>query len=884
MSKMSYKLHIQKGSMDVPRNETTYTRDELMEMTTFQLRNICYKEKLVGSVVNNLDREGLLNTILRFRSAEESLFIEADTTGGFERIEAALHAYLNTPLPGADSIKIPAKMSLYAGLAVDRLDGYRVESAQGLSESNVLLVNDYMELCGIFQLRKEADKQGRYMLFSHKDVPWRKTVNQSYSLLFFRKQDSDYLYKAYTEDKPLPPVNLHYYKVPVTDLEIRELEETDAVLAIDFGTSSTTAGAFLDHQYVSAPSSNDLLNGRIKLNAINYVAFPDTTQKTEEWIEVLPTVVQVADCSVAQDVRYHIGYEALRQMKKNGYSSHATVFFGLKRWVNSYHKLEEVMDSQGNTAMVKRSDILRQYLLYVIQTAEHQFKCRFRHLHITSPVKLKTQFIEMFTDILPEYRIESQDALDEGMAVLFNTIADQIDKDSFLDGETYQALVIDCGGGTTDLSSCRFRIEDGHISYRIDISTTYENGDTNFGGNNITYRIMQFMKIVFADYYSKGRHVTDIDQLIDIPGSEIFRHVDEFGVNAVYEQFERRYREAEALLPTCYKAYENKSRDDYQRVRNNFHFLWDLADHMKKEFFRQTGILRNRFTAEGEQCQEQDLKLTAVERWVLSIREDDRFRDVYDLPDVVFNSKEINHLIKADIYEILRVFLDDFYQEGKLADFSIIKLTGQSCRIDVFREALKEFVPGRSIEFRQRSEDAGKVPDLKLSCLRGALRYQSAKKAGFIEAQITNHAPVVPYSVTAFTHNRQERILIRSQEKLSQVHGAISRPYGVSEVEFFLKESDGLLRKRYLYTDDRSAYKPVLYEEIQAKYASHIPQEETDSIQNGEVKFFVFSGGSEWGFHVVPVARQNEQLLLGKKVFFAFESDLSELDFFDGMK
>ncbi|MDH6353211.1 molecular chaperone [Brevibacillus sp. 1238] len=884
MSKMSYKLHIQKGSMDVPRNETTYTRDELMEMTTFQLRNICYKEKLVGSVVNNLDREGLLNTILRFRSAEESLFIESDTTGGFERIEAALHAYLNTPLPGADSIKIPAKMSLYAGLAVDRLDGYRVESAQGLSESNVLLVNDYMELCGIFQLRKEADKQGRYMLFSHKDVPWRKTVNQSYSLLFFRKQDSDYLYKAYTEDKPLPPVNLHYYKVPVTDLEIRELEETDAVLAIDFGTSSTTAGAFLDHQYVSAPSSNDLLNGRIKLNAINYVAFPDTTQKTEEWIEVLPTVVQVADCSVAQDVRYHIGYEALRQMKKNGYSSHATVFFGLKRWVNSYHKLEEVMDSQGNTAMVKRSDILRQYLLHVIQTAEHQFKCRFRHLHITSPVKLKTQFIEMFTDILPEYRIESQDALDEGMAVLFNTIADQIDKDSFLDGETYQALVIDCGGGTTDLSSCRFRIEDGHISYRIDISTTYENGDTNFGGNNITYRIMQFMKIVFADYYSKGRHVTDIDQLIDIPGSEIFRHVDEFGVNAVYEQFERRYREAEALLPTCYKAYENKSRDDYQRVRNNFHFLWDLADHMKKEFFRQTGILRNRFTAEGEQRQEQDLKLTAVERWVLSIREDGRFRDVYDLPDVVFNSKEINHLIKADIYEILRVFLDDFYQEGKLADFSIIKLTGQSCRIDVFREALKEFVPGRSIEFRQRSEDAGKVPDLKLSCLRGALRYQSAKKAGFIEAQITNHAPVVPYSVTAFTHNRQERILIRSQEKLSQVHGAISRPYGVSEVEFFLKESDGLLRKRYLYTDDRSAYKPVLYEEIQAKYASHIPQEETDSIQNGEVKFFVFSGGSEWGFHVVPVARQNEQLLLGKKVFFAFESDLSELDFFDGMK
>ncbi|WP_064202730.1 hypothetical protein [Brevibacillus brevis] len=891
MSTYSYKLHLQKGSSGDgnQRNhpgEATYTRDELMEMTTFQLRNICYKEKLVGSVVNNLDREGLLHTILRFRGAEENLLIESTVPGGVERLEAVLHKYLNTPMPGVDVIKIPAKMCLYMGLAIGRLDNYHVESSKGLSESNVLLVNDHMELCGILHLRKDKDdkRAGHFTLHACQDAQLRKTVNQNYSLLFFRKQDSEYLYKAYHQDHPLPPVNLHYYKVPVTDLEIRELEETDAILAIDFGTSSTTAGAFLDHKYVRSPSSNDLLNGRIRLNAINYVSFPDTTQKNEEWIEVLPTAVSVADCSSPHDVRFHIGYEALRHMKKNGYSTNATVFQGIKRWVNSYHKVEEVMDSQGNTATVKRSDILRQYLLHVIQMAEHQFKCRFRHLHITSPVKLKTQFLEMFTEILPEYRIESEHALDEGMAVLFNTIADQIDKNSFLDGETYQALVIDCGGGTTDLSSCHFRIEDGHISYRIDIDTTYENGDTNFGGNNITYRIMQFMKIVFADYYGKGRQVTDIDQIIDIPGSEIFRYVDEYGVDSIYERFEARYREAEAILPTRYKEYENKSRDEYQRVRNNFHFLWDLADHMKKEFFRQTGILRNRFTSDTENRQEPDLKLTAVERWVLSIREDGRFRDVFDFPDVVFNAKEINHLIKADIYEILRVFLDDFYQQGRLADFSIIKLTGQSCRIDVFREALKEFVPGRSIEFRQKSEDAGKVPDLKLSCLRGALRYQSAKKAGFIEAQITNHAPIVPYSVTAFTHNKQERVLIHSQEKLSLVHGSISRPYGVGEVEFYLKENDGQLRQRYLYMDEPAQYKTVLYEDIASKYGTHIPQDETDSIQNGESKYFVFASGSEWGFHVVPVARLNEQLALGKKVFFAFESDLSELDFFDGMK
>ncbi len=95
----------------------------------------------------------------------------------------------------------------------------------------------------------------------------------------------------------------------------------------------------------------------------------------------------------------------------------------------------------------------------------------------------------MFQQLLPEYTIETDHALDEGMAVLYNTIANQIEKNQFLDNEEYHALVIDCGGGTTDLSSCRFQIRDNRISYKLDIQTTYENGETNFGGNNITYRI-----------------------------------------------------------------------------------------------------------------------------------------------------------------------------------------------------------------------------------------------------------------------------------------------------------------------------------------------------------------------------------------------------------
>lgn len=884
MNRYSYTLYSGPNDRSLGRGSVLYSRSDLEEMTTYQLRNICYKEKLVAGVTKRLDREGYIRTILNFRSADNSLFINTYAEGGFDRVEEALQKYLNTRLQDTDKIQVPAIMTLYAGMRLDQQDHYRVEASNGISESNVLLVNDQMELCGILNLVKDAHAPGVFWLATDKHVEIRKRMNQQYSLLFFRKQDSEYLYHTYYQKKPLPPANFHYYKVPVADLTIAELEETDAVLAIDFGTTNTTAGAYLHHGYITSPPAQELLNGTIRLDQINIVSYPNAHAPSEGRAWVLPTVVSVADCSDHANIVYEYGYDALKQKRRNSYSSQATVFHGIKRWVNGYDKAEEIMDAAGNTAIVKRSDVLRAYLLHVIDSAEHQFKCKFKRLHLSCPVKMKAQFLDMFTEVLPEYEIESEHSLDEGMAVLYNTIADLIDKNNFLPGESYKALVIDCGGGTTDLSSCEFQIEDGHISYKVDIHTAYENGDTNFGGNNITYRIFQYMKIAFANYYLNGKATTDIDELIHIPGTDLFRYVDEFGIDAVYEHFLARYREAESVIPTGFKHYESRSRDDYYRVRSNFHMLWEMAENMKQQFYRRTGVLRNRFHAESETDLDHDMQVTTIERWHLSIMEQGAFHEVYDCPDIVFNIKEINHLIMADIYEIVRKFLDDFYQEGRLQDYSVIKLTGQSCRIDMFREALKEFVPGRSIEFRQKADHTNQAPELKLACLRGAIRYLSARKNGIIEAKITQDAPIVPYQLMALTHNKHEKVLMNSYARLDQVNGFISRPMGVQETEFYLRESTGELRRKIVYRNKADSYQPVTYDEIARLYGLHISQDDTDSIINGEVKLFVFGTDNSWGFHVVPVARQHEQLYMGLRSFHAFDDDLSELDFFDGCK
>lgn len=866
-----------------------FIREELQELTTLQLRNICYETRIVkGMAYYNLDRESLIKLILKYRGAERSYLIDKFKGNGFEKVEAVLSKYLGATLPGQDKIKIPAKIVFYHELGLSKDDQYKVITDKDIEESNLLLMNEANDLCGILNLVKDhsSPEERRYYLVAAKEcLRLHKSNNRNYSLLFFKKDDSEYLYKAYYSDKQAHPTSLACFKVPIVDLEIRDLEATGIVLAIDFGTSNTTAGAYLTGNYVSEPCYNDILNERIRLNEINFVKFMDVTVKEEKFVEALPTVIYTANCADPDHIQFYFGYEAKQLIKKNDYTGNASVFQGIKRWVNDYQKVEEIYDEHGNMALITRGKLIQAYMNHIIDTAERQFKCRFKNLHISSPVKLKPQFITMFHDILSEYHVEEEEVLDEGMAVLYNTIADQIDKRKFVDGKEYKALVIDCGGGTTDLSSCVFKIIEDYISYKVEIHTTFENGDTNFGGNNITYRILQFMKIVFAHYYRNKKAIITIDELVEAPNSDIFRFVDEMGAAKIYKKFETAYEAAEKVVPTRFKEYENHSREEYQRVKNNFYFLWEIADNMKKEFFQKTNILRNRFVYSDLDERESDLHITTLNKWCLSLRDNNQaLKFEYDFPDVVFNIKEINKLIKADIYDIVRKFLEKFYENRELQSYSLIKLTGQSCRIDIFREALKEFVPGRSIEFKQKKADDEFIPDLKLSCLRGILRYINSKTIGEIEATISNEVHVIPYSITAFTHTKQEKTLVSSLEKMNEAKGFISRPIGTQEIVFYLKTQEGILQGEYVYNNDFSTYTLITPETICSDYQGIIFQEDTDTIRNGESRFFVFTLNNNWGFEVLPIARTDDQLYIGVQQYFPFEDDLSELDFFDGLK
>ena len=64
MSKYSYTYNRNAG----PKPELRYyTRDELELMTTYQLRDICYRERIINGIHAPLDKDVLIREIMRFR-------------------------------------------------------------------------------------------------------------------------------------------------------------------------------------------------------------------------------------------------------------------------------------------------------------------------------------------------------------------------------------------------------------------------------------------------------------------------------------------------------------------------------------------------------------------------------------------------------------------------------------------------------------------------------------------------------------------------------------------------------------------------------------------------------------------------------------------------
>ncbi len=688
---------------------------------------------------------------------------------------------------------------------------------------------------------------------------------------------------------------------------LKELERAKTALCIDFGTSNTAVGSYS----IKNPDSMEP----------EIVEFIDETDGTPQKKKIFPTVVYVE--AVNQNkIKYLFGYAALKRVIEKDYNPAASVFYEIKRWINNIDAVEKVVDENGQIAEVSHREIIQAYIDHVLNWAEQYFNRKFTKLHFTAPVKLKDSFIQEMAKMFGQNGREVVDAglsIDEGVAIIYDVISEQKEKVLVERGgknkksggnKTQKIFIIDCGGGTTDLASCEYSFDIEGYSKKLNIVTRFENGDSNFGGNNITFRILQLLKIKLAKKL-QGDNSFSVQTLIEDENKLLYKIDDNHAEESpkddreiAYSDFEEQYEAAEMYVPTKF-AEENLSKRKGQ-LKRNFYYLWRIAEAYKIQFYRAN---MDFVSVNFSNAEDRKIGIPDDNKYYLYIRKNiggELEKVMNPMSGIEITNNDIHRLLYADIYALLKTVLEPYDiddNEQEFLKYDYYKLSGQSCKITLFNELLKEFIPGKYLRYGDRKKESPASIELKLACINGSIRYMRDNEFGEIKPHITMEAPNLIYDVCKVNVDgvSETYMLQRGAEKIEPAVEMISS--NANLVKFRVVSQNGKTQNTVIFEIDKNNEMPTTREEIKKVIAKrsgdrygligqHVINQLTNidlSKDNSESVFAMFAVPSKagYGFYIyclkVKNIQDNPYCWTQPPKYYSFENTALET-FFDGRR
>lgn len=841
-----------------------YTREELESYELKRLREICHTENIKPPAMEILyNKKKLAEFLYNYLGIIKKDLVYTYSEEGCKRLEKAFEE--GKPVE-QDGTGLPVCMEIYKGqdLLGSSKSSYIITSQMENIGEYVFLADETGRIQAI--LTAKPDGRNKYKLDISKermspDIPigyfhgWRLYLMETDTI---KEAVRRYLGKY----KKRNVLQFACYQLP--EVIVKEVPVSGEPLVIDFGASYTTAKVY------SGTDRQERISFQLSSGC------GSTYEENHTWHSLCPSIIAIKECSSIEKEHLSLlfGKEALQETRKYGFITRNSIFYNIKQWVSCYHEKTVVIDMEGNTCEVEKLFLIRQFLLYIIHQAEQQNRTQYKKICFTCPVKQKLLFMSLYKEALPEYTIISQDIADEAVAVLYHCLENSIHNMDYEDGVFKKALVLDCGGGTSDMAGCSYQITNEGITSRLDINVAFAHGDTNFGGNHLTWRVFQFLKIRMAEFYTNSQPVP-IDMLFPGIFPELYETVDREGAEKAYGYFSDIYDKAEFAIPSRFADYRNWQESFYLKAKGNFYFLWNMAEAVKIRLFDYQGIYRlplcSLFAGYGSEACFPD--------FYLSIQKDaDTWETNTICPGIVIEKEEINLLLKPDIYAFLKNFIEPLYENGQLMDIDHIILSGQSSKIGLFREILKEYVAGRKAKPIENKGFAR-----KLICIDGAFAYQKDKKTGRIRADIIHEAAKIPYSLSAEDYKipGHEIVLLEKGTFMGQVYGFLSRPQETEEVLLYLRDGTGKKVYNIPFLLRKKDYIETGYETLSMDYP-FLKQEDLDSIKNGELRLFVFADNENWGFGILETTRTENLLYSCPAAFVPFEKGAWETDFFDG--
>ncbi len=819
---MSYRYKLHKEGRE---KSCRYTWDELNDMGTFMLRDLCVSEKIMtrsaGIDPRRLGREELIGLLYRYRGREEESLAD-----DFQEESVEILKDLSAmAVMAAEKLEVPHKIKLKKGVPLSEAEDVLIRHGF-TGEYFVGTISDPEgSILAVFEVRGERMSLSPRRMA--KSLP--AGIYQDLNVLLFDAASSMRVIRAYNGQK----CNLARERgmtaamARLSILSIEEVRDSEEPLVIDFGAGHTAAS--------SAASGDEGTDGILN------VTFQGGSR-------LCPSAAAVEHC-VDGKAEFCFGYEAYRLIRRSGYGEGMTFFHNLRLFLYE-ERILDVCDRDGNAARISSDALLSQFFQYIIDLARGEHGKNYTRLCFLMPEKRGGLALERLRQLLPAYQVEG--ARSESVNCVYQDI---IRQKGYEEGGVAEELVFHCGAGSASLVACSHEAENTGVAYKVRMRVRYLNGDSGFGGNRLTCLIFMYLKIRVMLAVTKSK-----EKFFDNKMQDAYSYVDECnGTKEVYEHFCRLYEMAERTVPTRFGRPEEAGA--YKR--QNFYRLWFLAESLKTAFFS------------GEPGGTVDLPGRFAEFCAVTVVTPGGTME-YRLQFPVYK-EDLELVMAPEIYQLVKRFIGPLCDEesGILMGYRI-RFTGMSCQIPVFRDALREFTVGR----RARTKN-GKDDGLKLRALEGVILRDRMERSGRVIPEITEEEAAIPYKVTVKAHDNSTKEIIPGQQPDSDVFGIVKCHIATREAEFTIYDNPKHEAGRRKVGLDIHSFVQTDYDSLFEQYpVFRAFQGEFDSIGEEEIRLFVYRE-ENWDFCVLPAARRQGVLSVGQVSRFLFDDD--SVDYFCGL-
>lgn len=459
----TYKL----GKLKKSPIQRFYTLEELESYELPRLKEICRAESIKPpSVETFYNKQKMVALLYKYLGIVKKDMVTSYSEKGCIFLKEALEK--DGARQPADT-SVPVHMEIYKGQDSlgDEEPPYIVISQDSLPGVYSFLADGTGKIQAILEAKPAGAQKYRLYLsreMMSPDIPAGYFHN--WSLVFFKEGDMEEAVRRYL-GKDKRKNTLCYSICPLPEVLVKEAPESEEPLVIDYGASYTTAGVY---------------KGMDKAGRILFTYNPECGWGSSrcQACSMCPSVIAVKDCSRGEeDVILLFGEEAVQESKRQGFLARSSIFYNTRHWAAHYRERISVTDQEGNTCEVERLFIVRQFLLYIIGKAEQQTRMKYTKICFICPVKQKGLFLDMYKDALPGYQVSAED---EAVTALYHILGQDIRDMAYEDGAFKNALVLDCGGSTSEMTVCRYKITDEKITSRLDMHVAFVHGDASFGG------------------------------------------------------------------------------------------------------------------------------------------------------------------------------------------------------------------------------------------------------------------------------------------------------------------------------------------------------------------------------------------------------------------